>query len=162
MKSIGGSLGGQCEDLFGERRVKSEWESLCLLWKGVRGLRLFFKGSLGRKKNVSFSEIGWQGMGMGDGENLLDVRREWVVGGLLRLVNLRYLEVEVEDVMISREIKLGFCGQLEEAFNSVERIDGWEEVKVLFVERTQVCKENYVRDSDREAEPGDEVRSLDL
>lgn len=158
MRGVGGGVGGQCEVVgFEGWRVRGEWESVCALWCGVRGLRLFVKGGLCREDGM--------------GECLLDVTESWVVNGLLKMGSLRWLELEIEDEDIEREGKVWFCAELEKAFNSSENDDKCvNEVKVVFIERVEAQKEAIeveIRDRRRDVgiysgDPEDEFSRIDL
>jgi hypothetical protein len=125
----------QGKGLGGEEKQCKDWKALCGLWGGVWELRLCVKGSVGM--GVMDGSLGFNGEWELDGESIveqekivLDVRREWVSDGLVKMKNLRVLELEIEDVDVEREVKLEFCRELEEL---LKREDGG--VKVVFVER---------------------------
>ncbi|KAF4630432.1 hypothetical protein G7Y89_g7699 [Cudoniella acicularis] len=130
----------------------AEWKEVCGLWGGkegeggVRGLSLRVRGSClsgglgGRKKMKNWWDVERVGaeQGLGGGERIvLDVSATWVLSGLLQLRCLRFLELEIDDSNVERNVKIQFCRDVETAFRDVkeERNDGWEgDTKVAFVE----------------------------
>ena len=155
MERLGGGIGGQTGT--SEGKSVGEWRELCGFWKGVWGLRLRVKGSMVReKKGVDDQEqSGWNGE---DGawrrdevqmvvderkeESVLDVESLWVSDGLTRMKGLRWIQLEIEDEAIQRDVKLSFCGKLEQKLTaSRSRGDGWEgRVQVIFVEKVKVSE----------------------
>jgi hypothetical protein len=122
-----------------------EWWELCRLWKGVWGLRLGVKGAVCEKRKVEVDgTVGWNGeLGTVDEQlepdnGILDVNAEWVQHGLLQMKELRWIEIEIEDEDVSRETKIAFCGQLEEAFN---QLAVWREEDVKDVKEKETGKE---------------------
>lgn len=119
MKRLGGGIGVS---------EMGEWWELCGLWKGVWGLRLGVKGAVCEKRREEIDgSVGWNGeLGSVDDQpqaqpdnGILDVKAEWVQNGLLKMKELRWIEIEIEDEDVSRETKIAFCGQLEGAFNQL-------------------------------------------
>jgi hypothetical protein len=168
MKGIGGGIGGQCEIVGREGKGgggQTEWESLCVLWARVRGLRLVVKGPLTRPSKSASGKEKEEGFEKEEAvgkESLLGIRQNWILNGLLKLRSLRYLELGIEDDTLSREKKIGFCAELEGSLNSLsrreERVDDWEgNVRVIFVEKVvTVAKVVEELDSFYAGEPGDE------
>jgi hypothetical protein len=148
--SMGKLGGGAGNGNGGLEKGKGEWWELCEMWRGVWGVRLGIKGGVGEKREEVDGSVGWNGelggvnkskVKEGKEKGILDVRKEWVVDGLLHMRNLRWIELEIEDEDVEREVKLQFCAELEEAFNSQPK--GKDEgrnanVKVIFVERGKV------------------------
>ena len=101
---------------------KGEWWDLCRMWNGAWGLRLVIKGSAILK-----------------GKSLLNTELEWIQdGGLVALHQLRWVELEIEDRSIDREVKLEFCKKLQKVLNEMRsRRDGCD-IRVAFVERIKV------------------------
>lgn len=144
MARLGGGIG------FSER---GEWWELCALWKGVWGLRLGVKGAVGGEKKAGDGSAGWNGeLGQAvkeEDKEILDVSASWVQHGLLKMRELRWVEIEIEDEDVDREEKIRFCGELEAAFNTQlqpdeqggEQRDSQRKVKVIFVERLKVAEE---------------------
>jgi hypothetical protein len=162
MARLGGGIGGGATSTrgFGGREGKGvgEWRELCALWDGVWGLRLRVKGSVvidGLVAEVE-TQIGWNGEGgkwssSPDAETeahvslerekekergILNVQMEWVIDGLLRMKSLRWIELEIEDENVDRDVKLEFCAELESCMMELRnRDDDWMgDVKVVFVE----------------------------
>jgi hypothetical protein len=182
MERIGGAVGGTSTGAAGGKDGKGvgEWRELCGFWRGVWGLRLRVKGSVvsERKDEIEVSaQRGWNGEDGAwsadeaekkDGqkeESILDVEGVWVSDGLARMKSVRWIELEIEDEAVERDVKLTFCAQLEEkltAWRSQE--NGWEgKVQVIFVEKVKippVPNKNFVWYG---GEPGDEsIWGLDM
>ncbi|PMD29447.1 hypothetical protein L207DRAFT_238620 [Hyaloscypha variabilis F] len=147
MKRIGGGIGGASV----RGKELGEWWELCGLWRGVWGLRLGIKGGVGEEKSEVDGSAGWNGeLGskVEDKEKgVLDVTSEWVTDGLLKMKNLRWVEIEIEDEDVSEEEKIAFCGELEAAFNtetSQEDKDKEDErinVNIIFISRLPAPEE---------------------
>jgi hypothetical protein len=136
MRLVGVEVQGK--GLGSEEKQCEDWKAVCGLWRGVWELRLCVKGSVGM--GMMDGSLGFNGEWELDADAmieqsgiLLDVRREWVADGLVKMKSLRVLELEIEDVDVEREVKLAFCRELEE----VLKRDGGG-VKVVFVERVAV------------------------
>jgi hypothetical protein len=144
-----------------------EWKELCELWCGVWGLRLRIKGRVALEQARDANHTARESLE--DTENadrssqedivkknaettklngVLDVGTDWVVNGLLTMESLKWVELEIEDEHVERDVKLVFCWDLEAALNNmgnkVDRCDG--EAKVVFVERIaeEVPREKFV------------------
>ena len=114
-----------------------EWCDLCELWGGVWHLRLVVKGSVfaqgktamgttGRMLNASGTGfVGAEGTnGLPDTvvtetqnateakPTILDVNRQWIQHGLLRLGSLRKLEFEIVDDDVPHDTRAKFCAEL--------------------------------------------------
>jgi hypothetical protein len=50
---------------------------------------------------------------------MLDVNSKWVSEGLCRMKGLRWIELEIDDEEVEREVKIRFCGELEEKLSNV-------------------------------------------
>ena len=153
MKRFGGAIGVS---------EMGEWWELCGLWKGVWGLRLAVKGAVCEKRRVEVDgSVGWNGE-FGDQpqpENgILDVKAEWIQRGLLQMRELRWIEIEIEDEDVSREIKIAFCGELGAAFNQPTRVQQEDRkvekkekgkrreskqrnIKIILIERLKVAED---------------------
>lgn len=158
----GGSAGG------------GEWVDLCALWSGgefgdgLRGLRLGIKGRIAHTITNSRAIDGEHGLPAGGvaphGEfdnrssieqvtkkivapkhhNLLDAESEWVNSGLKRMKNLRWLELEIEDDRISRDVKVQFCLELGASLSSA----AGRKVDVVYVEKVIEEKEEKVEEEE--------------
>ena len=164
MASLGGGIGGGATN--GEKGL-GEWTELCGLWEGVWGLRLGLKGSMGLDRDVS--HVSWNGQAGKwtdldqsgiyqekrtlEERGLLNVQLEWVMDGLLRMKSLRWIELEIEDEDVDREVKLAFCAELERVLSELRnREDSWmDDVRVDLVERVLKKEEKLHVD-----EPGEE------
>ena len=171
MASLGGGIGGSTT--YGEKGL-GEWRELCGLWEGVWGLRLGVKesivlgrgvghvswnGQAGKRTDLDQAEIDQEKRTLEE-RGILNVQMEWVMDGLLRMKTLRWIELEIEDEDVDREVKLAFCAELERVLSEPRnREDGWrDDVKVVLVERVPEKEEKFYVD-----EPGDEeVWSADL
>jgi hypothetical protein len=112
----------------------AEWTALCAMWSGLRGLRL----------RVECVPTGWlSGTGEDDQRRLSPLRmvqRPWVREGLMRLQELRQLEIELAGSSWSDVDKVEWCRELEEEMNARRRERDEELVYVVCVERLVVEK----------------------
>lgn len=188
MARLGGGIGGGATSTGGyggkEGKGLGEWRELCGLWEGVWGLRLGVKGSVvldGRVGDVDTgrNQVGWNGDGGRWSKSnsddwvssvekqehkergILNVQMEWVIDGLLRMKSLRWIELEIEDEDVDRDIKLEFCAELENILTELRnRDDGWmDDVKVVFVER--IMEEQKEEKWNAGQLGDDEIRALD-
>lgn len=113
--------------------VLGEWWDLCRLWSGVRSLRLRVRGSVMRPAAKEAGMVLYREFRVED--TLFNVGLPWIQEGLLQLMELRKLEIEVEDELIDTEAKEAFCIKLREAFEQHRERDS--EVEVQFVERAK-------------------------
>jgi hypothetical protein len=165
MAILGGGIGGGAT--YGEKGL-GEWRELCGLWEGVWGLRLGFKGSLVLGRGVR--HVSWNGQAENwthldqpeidqqkrtlEERGILNVQMEWVMDGLLRMKSVRWIELEIEDEDVDREVKLAFCAELEHVLSELRsREDGWmDDVKVVFVEKVPEKEEKFYVGEPRDEE----------
>lgn len=137
---------------------------------GLWGLRLGIMGKLGEEFVPKSRATGGGSMGLGssidaisaqelqskellrlaadyavavraDQRGILGVEKPWVIDGLARLKALRWLEIEIEDEAIEKELKVAFCEALEWKLNELRRLESGEEhlrVVVVKVDRAVV------------------------
>jgi len=159
-------------NMVGGRAGGGEWIDLCSLWSGgefgdgLRGLRLGIKGHVGHSMPgtqpiqdgpATVGDIivthGQNDANTITGQssktcitpkdrNILDIEAEWVTSGIKQMKNLRWLELEIEDDGITRDIKVQFCLDLGAALSSVGR-----KVDVTYVEKITI--ENKVEEPER-------------
>ena len=119
-----------------------EWRDLCTLWKGVWGLRMCIKGSviMGGTKAIDGTSISNPSKSDCEEKMLLSTELEWVQHGLAKLQSLRWIELEIEDEDVDRQVKLEFCRELGVLLNKKSvRGDSWDgDVAVVFLERIEV------------------------
>jgi hypothetical protein len=145
--------------LRGEADKGREWSELCILWKGVWGLKLGIKGKVALNKKAEIDgSSGWNGEMASDKvssvfdrssdlrsqyEHILNTDLDWIPHGLLSMKSLRCIEIEIEDRDISRDTKLSFCKSLGRLLNKRgDRGANWSgDIKVVFVERVRVFEE---------------------
>jgi hypothetical protein len=147
---MGGGIGvvnsGVRGDFDREKGV-SEWVDLCRLWQGVWGLRLKIGGRVLEERKVKWIEengIWVEKNEVGEGrkeKGVLSVDREWVVSGLGRMRDLRWIELEIEDESVVREEKVAFCGRLGLILSE----DRERAVKIVLVEKVK-AQENRNKD----------------
>ena len=115
----------------GEDVVKGEWWDLCSMWRGVWGLRMAIKGSTTQRADGWSSVLSTLAASeeAPKDKSLLNTELGWVQDGLLCLKQLRWIEIEIEDVSVDRDRKLKFCQDLGKLMG---------EVKVVLVERVRV------------------------
>lgn len=138
MSRLGGNMGAVVNVYRGEGgrkddSVLGEWWDLCRLWSGVRSLRLRVRGSVMRPAAKEAGMVLYREFRVED--TLFNVGLPWIQEGLLQLMELRKLEIEVEDELIDTEAKEAFCIKLREAFEQHRERDS--EVEVQFVERAK-------------------------
>lgn len=143
-KSSTGGVGGR------EGKGVGEWRDLCGFWSGAWSLKLVVKGNLfvDRPTPRDFSAVTGAAIDpdlVGSKACILNKECEWVAHGLLALNSLRYLELEIEDGDVNREVKLTFCAELEGALNTEERkekrSDRWiGNTRVVFSQRSKVVE----------------------
>lgn len=161
MEVIGGSIGGlagMALDSLKNSRKGGEWTDLCVLWKGVWGLRLGIKGKVASEKvgnekglegndDLPLAKIDPLSSVARDqkiqDDDVLNTAQPWVQNGLLRMKSLRFIEIEIDDADVTRDTKISFCVALGDILNEKrDRSDGWSgDVKVIFVERVTVEEE---------------------
>lgn len=166
MARLGGGIGGGVTSTGGyggkEGKGVGEFRELCGLWDGVWGLRLGIRGSVVIDRKVAdVDQAGWNdesGKWSAGGERqdeasverkkhkrrgILDVQMEWVIDGLLWMKGLRWIELEIEDEDVDRDVKIEFCAELEDVLTELRnRDDGWMgDVKVFFVEQITEVEE---------------------
>ncbi|CZT12239.1 uncharacterized protein RAG0_16134 [Rhynchosporium agropyri] len=140
-----------------EENGLGEWRELCTLWSGVRDLKMVIKGSLSHDAlSVSAPGLSSSTTISGPSEtpahsnrgSILTENFHWIAHGLLALTGLRTVELEIEDVDTSREIKMEFCAALERTLNFEERKEGrldeqgWAGDKgVVLVERKMILRD---------------------
>lgn len=132
-------------DMVGGTAGGGEWLDLCNLWSsGLWGLRLGIKGSItGSITGSSAIDKGWvEGGPLLEAEALkkisggvLDVDAEWAVEGLGQMKALRWVEIEIEDMNIDRDLKVQFCVDLGKRLSTPER-----KIDVVSVEKVEEMK----------------------
>ncbi|KAL3425907.1 hypothetical protein PVAG01_02698 [Phlyctema vagabunda] len=88
-------------DLVPRPGTDSPWEAICAMWSGVRGMTLGIKGP----KEIPHAAHG----------DVLNLDLPWVTQGLLKLGNLRWIELEIEacvDIEAGRAFSQGLQNKL--------------------------------------------------
>jgi len=125
---VGSSSSGPGID---EEMRKGEWWDLCSMWSGVWGLKLVIKGKA-TLRSCPLNSLPKTSETSGEAskaDSILNTELEWIQDGLLCLHQLRWVEIEIEDESVDRDVKLRFCHELGKVMG---------DVRVVFIERIRV------------------------